>query len=129
MGTRIARAALAALTLGLLLADAAVAQVGPDADVYVFGRRDPDRYLYDRPRRPPPPPPDEDWPRRPPPPPRFDDEDQPRYLELDRDERPRWGGSICYTARGTCLTRPGPPNAPCGCAIPGFGWKRGQIGD
>ena len=42
---------------------------------------------------------------------------------------PRRGfGHICVTARGNCPTRPGPFNAPCGCEIPGFGFKRGAIG-
>ncbi|MDP4004253.1 hypothetical protein [Methylobacterium sp. NEAU K] len=121
MVKRITLAALAALSFGPLLGPPAVAQVGPDADVYVFGRRDPDRYGYDR--RPPPPDDDYDRPRRlPPPPPDYDD-DRPRY------GRPRRGGDICVTARGDCPTRPGPYNAPCDCEIPGFGFKRGQIGE
>jgi hypothetical protein len=142
MGRGITRAVLAALTLGLA-AGSADAQVGPNADVYILGRPGPDRGdydrprrppspddLYDRPRRPPPPPPDDgyDWPRRPPPPPPDDLYDRPRYRERYRVGRPRWGDSVCVTARGTCLTPPGPPNAPCGCEIPGFGYKRGQIG-
>jgi len=36
-------------------------------------------------------------------------------------------GSICVTARGNCPWRPAPPNSPCGCNIPGFGFKRGAI--
>ncbi len=40
----------------------------------------------------------------------------------------RRGGSICVTARGNCPYPPAPFNAPCGCDIPGFGLKRGQIG-
>ncbi|MER2219215.1 hypothetical protein [Methylobacterium brachiatum] len=110
MVKRIPLAALAALTLAQLIPVPVRAQVGPDADVYIYGRPGPDRFEYDRRRRPPPPPPpDDDW-------------DRPRY---DR----RWrSGSICVTARGDCPTRPAPYNAPCGCEIPGFGYKRGQIG-
>ena len=37
-------------------------------------------------------------------------------------------GSVCVTARGNCMTRPAPFNAPCGCEVPGFGFKRGAIG-
>jgi hypothetical protein len=137
----IARTALVALTLSLTIAGSARAQVGPDATV--FGRPDPERYEYGRPRRPPPPdvdddrprrapppPPDDDYdrPRRPPPPPRFGD-DRPRYRGRVRSEQPQWRDSVCVTARGTCMTPSAPPNAPCGCAIPGFGYKRGQIAD
>ncbi len=35
--------------------------------------------------------------------------------------------SICITARGNCPWRPAPPNSPCGCDIPGFGFKRGAV--
>src|SRR3954470_6032552 len=37
-------------------------------------------------------------------------------------------GSICVTARGNCPWRPSPINAPCGCDISGFGFKRGAVG-
>jgi hypothetical protein len=125
MVKRIPLAALAALTLAQLVPVPVRAQVGPDADVYIYGRPGPDRFEYDRRRRPLLPPPDDDYDRprrRPPPPPPDDDWDRPRY---DR----RWrSGSICVTARGDCPTRPAPYNAPCGCEIPGFGYKRGQIG-
>jgi len=74
------------------------------------------------------------------------DDDRPRRFERRYDEdryerrreryddrydgRPRGGrgGSICVTARGNCGTRPAPYNAPCGCEIPGFGFKRGAVG-
>ena len=36
-------------------------------------------------------------------------------------------GSICVTARGNCPWRPVPLNSPCGCNIPGFGFKRGAV--
>ena len=60
---------------------------------------------------------------------RRDDYDDDRY------ERRRFrrfggggGGGICVTARGNCAAPPAPYNAPCGCEIPGFGYKRGAIG-
>ena len=131
MGKRIAQAGLVVLMLGMTAGGPVAAQVGPDARPYVFGRPGPDR--FDAPplrwsRRPPPPDDGDGWPRRPPPPP--PDDDWPRdcgryYL----DERPLWRDSVCVTARGTCVTAPAPPGAPCGCEIPGFGYKRGQIGD
>ncbi|GJE60551.1 hypothetical protein [Methylobacterium trifolii] len=58
--------------------------------------------------------------------------DRPRRRDYDEDryDRPRRGrgGSICVTARGNCVTRPAPFNSSCGCEVPGFGFKRGQIG-
>ena len=33
--------------------------------------------------------------------------------------------TVCATARGSCPIRPVPQNSPCGCEIPGFGYKRG----
>jgi hypothetical protein len=37
-------------------------------------------------------------------------------------------GSVCVTSRGSCpVGRPQPHNAPCGCNIPGFGYKRGAV--
>ena len=137
MGKRIMCAVAAALTLtlGLPAAGPAGAQVGPDAKAYSYGRPGPDRDEYAPPRRrPPPPPADEgyDWrplPPPPPPPPPDDVYGRPRPPWHDRYERRRWEDSVCVTARGTCLTRSGPPNAPCGCQIPGFGYKRGQIED
>src|SRR4051812_29729651 len=39
---------------------------------------------------------------------------------------PRWA-SVCVTARGNCATRSSPPGSPCGCDIPGFGFKRGAV--
>ena len=63
-----------------------------------------------------------------------DDYGRPRYerrYDEDRYDRPRgYGrrGSVCVTARGNCMTRPAPFNAPCGCEVPGFGFKRGAIG-
>jgi hypothetical protein len=55
--------------------------------------------------------------------------DEDRY-ERRRDFGPPGGGrrSICVTARGNCVTRPAPYNSACGCEVPGFGFKRGQIG-
>ncbi|WP_430911338.1 hypothetical protein [Methylobacterium sp. sgz302541] len=103
---RIMLAGLAALTLGIVTAPAH-AQYGYDDDrPRRFERRyDEDRgYGYERRRR----------------------YDEDRY-----DDRPRGYGrrsSICVTARGNCMTRPAPYNSPCGCEVPGFGFKRGQIG-
>jgi hypothetical protein len=65
-------------------------------------------------------------PRRPPPPDYYDD--RPRRYRDYYDDGPRRFGRICVTARGNCPTRPGPFNTPCGCEIPGFGFKRGAIG-
>ncbi|WP_246689986.1 hypothetical protein [Methylobacterium sp. WL7] len=111
MVKRISLAALAALTLAPLVAAPVRAQVGPDADVYVFGRPGPDRYEYDRPRR-----------RPPPPPPPGDEDDRPRY---DR----RWRSvGLCLTAGVDGWSRSGPYDTSCGCEIPGFGYKRGRIG-
>ncbi|MCJ2052146.1 hypothetical protein [Methylobacterium sp. J-070] len=135
MGRRTVCAVVAALALGMPAAGPAGAQVGPDARPYIYGRPGPDREDYGPPppgRRPPPPPAD-DYDRRPPPPPPppppEDDYDRPRPPGRHRYVRPRWDDSVCATARGTCLTRPAPPNAPCGCEIPGFGYARGQIED
>jgi len=67
----------------------------------------------------------------------WDDEDsdaQRRRRWERRREREEYGygrprmGSVCVTARGNCMTRPAPFNAPCGCEVPGFGFKRGAIG-
>ena len=65
----------------------------------------------------------------------YGDDDRPHRFERrydeDRYDRPRgYGrrGSVCVTARGNCMTRPAPFNAPCGCEVPGFGFKRGAIG-
>ena len=127
MDKRITQAALAALTLAMPLAGPASAQVGPDAKVYMYGESRPGRYEYaPGPRhRPPPPPADDDW-NLPPPPP-YGAYDRPRYR--DSDARRRWDDSLCITSRGTCPALDRPPGAPCGCEIPGFGYKRGQIGD
>jgi hypothetical protein len=100
--TRITLAALAALTLGTTLG-AATANA---------------QYYDDRPRRYE----------------RYDDdyryERRRRDFDEDRYERRGYGrrGSICVTARGNCVTRPAPFNTPCGCEVPGFGFKRGAIG-
>ena len=102
MVRRITLAALAALTLGPVFAVPAGAQYYRD------------EYGYDRPRRPPP---------------YYDDDrPRPRYRDDYGYDRPRRGGSICVTARGNCVTRPAPFNSSCGCEVPGFGFKRGQIG-
>ena len=67
----------------------------------------------------------------------WDDEDsdaQRRRRWERRREREEYGygrprmGSVCVTSRGNCMTRPAPFNAPCGCEVPGFGFKRGAIG-
>lgn len=99
--TRITLAALAALTL------APAMSVPASAQYY--------REEYDyRPRRPPPP----DY---------YDDRPRRHYREDYGYGGGRFG-RICVTARGNCPTRPGPFNTPCGCEIPGFGFKRGAIG-
>jgi len=124
----------AVLTVLAMLAAAPVdAQVGPGAGSYIYGRPGPERDAYDPPPggRPPPAPADDGygWRPLPPPPPPFadgDDRPPPRWRgEGDR----RRSDSVCVTARGTCLTRAAPPDAPCGCEIPGFGYKRGRIED
>ena len=138
MGQRITHSTvtvLALLTLGAPRAGPAAAQVGPDPKVYIYGRPGPDRYEYAPPRpvtRPPPPPADDDdwdWSRRPPPPPPFGGYDRPRDRGRAPLDRRRWDDSVCVTSRGTCPTPPAPPDASCGCAIPGFGYTRGRIGD
>lgn len=58
------------------------------------------------------------------------DEDRPRRRrdwDEPRLERRVQMGNICYTARGSCRTRPAPVNTGCGCDIPGFGFKRGAV--
>jgi hypothetical protein len=58
-----------------------------------------------------------------------------REYEYRRDyDEPRRGfyerraSNTCITARGACPTyRPLPHGAPCGCEIPGFGYKRGAV--
>jgi hypothetical protein len=132
MGKHITRAVLAVLALGSSAADPAAAQVGPDARPYIYGRPGPDREDYAPPPRRPPPPPDDGYgwrPTPPPLPPPDDAFDRPRPRWRHRYERHRVDDSVCVTARGTCLTRAAPPGAPCGCEIPGFGYKRGQIED
>lgn len=100
----------------IILAIAAAATIGTglgafEAKAQYYGGDD-----YDRPRR-----------ER-----RFDEDryERRRYDEDRYDRRPRGGrgGSLCVTARGNCVTRPAPYNAPCGCEIPGFGFKRGAVG-
>lgn len=130
MDKRITHAALAALMLGTPLADTADAQVGPEAKTYMYGEPGPGRYEYGAPRprhRPPPPPADDDW-NLPPPPPPYGAYDRPRD-QWRYPEARRWDEGVCVTSRGTCSVPAGPPNTPCGCEIPGFGYKRGQIGD
>jgi hypothetical protein len=134
MGKKTWCAVLAAVASGLASPGPAGAQVGPDARPYFYGRSGPDREEYAPRRRPPPPPADDDYgwqPPLPPPPPPPPDEDfdRPRPRWRYRYERRRVDDSVCVTARGPCLTRPAPPNTPCGCEIPGFGYKRGQIED
>ncbi|GJE43871.1 hypothetical protein [Methylobacterium soli] len=105
---RFTLAAIAALTLGTTLGavEASAQYYGDDYG----GRRYERRYDEDR------------YERR-----RAYDED--RY-ERRRDFGPPGGrrSSICVTARGNCVTRPAPYNSACGCEVPGFGFKRGQIG-
>ncbi|WP_336485768.1 hypothetical protein [Methylobacterium nigriterrae] len=102
---RITLAAIAALTLGTTLG-AAGASAQYYGDDYGGPRRYERRYDEDRYER--------------------------RRYDEDRFERRRdFGGrrsSICVTARGNCVTRPAPYNSACGCEVPGFGFKRGQIG-
>jgi hypothetical protein len=62
-----------------------------------------------------------------------DDDWRDRRRRRGWDEGPRYErrmsmGSLCLTSRGNCRTRPAPPNTPCGCDIPGFGYKRGAVG-
>ncbi|MCJ2089295.1 hypothetical protein MKK88_25375 [Methylobacterium sp. E-005] len=126
-------AALVALTLSIPLAGPARAQRGPDAKIYMYGEPGPGRYEYGAPRprhRPPPPPADDDWNLPPPPPPPpYDAYDRPRDRWRGPEARRQWDDAVCVTSRGTCAAPAGLPNTPCGCEIPGFGYKRGQIGD
>ncbi|SDA35415.1 hypothetical protein SAMN02799622_06085 [Methylobacterium sp. UNC378MF] len=123
-------AVLAVLTIGMQAVGPAGAQVGPDARPYIYGRPGPDRDAYapPPPGGRPPPPADDGYGWRPPPPPFEDEYDRPRPRWPAGPGR-RWDDSVCVTARGTCLTRPAPPDAPCGCDMPGFGYKRGRIAD
>ncbi|KAA0124446.1 hypothetical protein CIW48_06605 [Methylobacterium sp. P1-11] len=122
-------AVLAVVTIGMQAVGPAGAQVGPDARPYIYGRPGPDRDAYaPPPGGRPPPPADDGYGWRPPPPPFEDEYDRPR-LRWPAGPGRRWDDSVCVTARGTCLTRPAPPDAPCGCDMPGFGYKRGRIAD
>ena len=100
---RLTLAALAALTLGTTFGAVTANAQYYDDRPRRYERYD-DDYRYERRRR--------DW-------------DEDRY-ERRRDFGRR--GSICVTARGNCVTRPAPFNTPCGCEVPGFGFKRGAIG-
>ena len=107
---RFTLAAIAALTLGTTLGAVKASAQYYGGDDY-GGRRYERRYDEDR------------YERR-----RGYDEDR---FERRRDFGPPGGGrrsSICVTARGNCVTRPAPYNSACGCEVPGFGFKRGQIG-
>lgn len=57
--------------------------------------------------------------------PRYDDRRGPRY---DDRRGPRQRPRMCVTSRGDC---PAPgyagPGASCGCNLPGFGMKRGNV--
>lgn len=76
----------------------------------------------------------------PPPPPRgYDPYDGPRrgyggppppgYYGGRSEYRARFG-RVCLTSRGSCyIGRPVPLNSPCRCDIPGFGLKRGAVGE
>jgi hypothetical protein len=50
---------------------------------------------------------------------------EPEYLPPRPSYRQGRYASTCVTSRGACPARPAPPNSPCGCEIPGFGYKRG----
>ncbi|MGU3536369.1 hypothetical protein [Methylobacterium sp. A54F] len=104
---RITLAAIAALTFGTALgtATAQAQYYGDDYGPRRYERRyDEDR--YERRRRD------------------YDEDRYERRRGFDGGRR----GSICVTARGNCVTRPAPFNSPCGCDVPGFGFKRGAIG-
>lgn len=74
-----------------------------------------------------PPPPYEYGPPRRPPPPRYYDEDP--YRRGPPPGYGRRGSSVCVTARGNCpIGGIVPRNSPCGCEVPGFGYKRGAAG-
>jgi hypothetical protein len=51
----------------------------------------------------------------------------PGYYGGRSEYRGRFG-RICLTSRGSCFSRPAPLNSSCRCDIPGFGLKRGAIG-
>ncbi|WP_244472682.1 MULTISPECIES: hypothetical protein [unclassified Methylobacterium] len=65
---------------------------------------------------------------------RYDEDryERRRYDEDRYDRRPHgYGGGfgrLCLTQRGNCITRPQPYGSRCGCDIPGFGRKHGEIG-
>lgn len=57
--------------------------------------------------------------------------DGPRggYDDGRRGPPARRGSTVCVTSRGSCpIGGVVPRNAPCGCEIPGFGYKRGAAG-
>lgn len=99
------------LTLLLLIIGLAPAsaqfnvQIGPDPDYY--GRP----YPQQRYRQPPP----QEY---------YEQEEyRPRYRRVQY-------GTVCITARGACPAgRPVPINTSCSCNIPGFGLKRGAVGE
>lgn len=63
----------------------------------------------------------------PPPPPRF--YPPPVYVEPQPYYREDVVGDICYTSRGECqLDYSLPVGSGCRCFIPGFGRKRGTVG-
>jgi hypothetical protein len=102
------RIILAAAALAALCATPAAAQFGPyDGGGYYQDDDD------DRPRRY----------RR-----GYDDGYGRPYGPPPRYRQPRVAyGNVCVTSRGSCAVRPRPHNSPCGCSIPGFGYKRGAV--
>ncbi|WP_146140178.1 hypothetical protein [Alsobacter soli] len=108
---------LAPATAGILLGLCATAWAGDPlaADAPAdAGRIQLAQYYYP----PPPPPPGYYRPR-------------PRYGYEDPYHRPRPRvrmTDMCITSRGSCPVPPQPYGRPCGCRIPGFGFKRGATG-
>lgn len=101
------RFALAALVLAAGFTGPAAAQY------YGGGYGAPPPYEYGPPRRPPPRDYDDEGPYRRGPPPGYG----------------RRGSAVCVTSRGSCpLGQIVPRLTPCGCEVPGFGYKRGAAG-
>lgn len=56
-------------------------------------------------------------------------DDRRRGGDDDRRGASRRGSSVCVTSRGSCPIRGVVPRlTPCGCEVPGFGYKRGAAG-
>ena len=100
------------LVIAAVLTASSLAAIPASAQVYFGGDYDyrPRREYEYRPRRD------------------YDYESRRDYDGPSRGYYGRRGSSTCLTARGACPTyRSLPHGAPCGCEIPGFGYKRGAV--